>query len=100
MNLRKITLVGKSALLSAGALVVAGLVLSIPHFSGATAAIYKLAAVERGAVVSTVSATGTINPITTIVVGSQLSGQIVEISADYNDEVAAGQILARLNSDQ
>jgi HlyD family secretion protein len=93
-------LAGKSALLSAGALVVAGLVLTTPHFSGATAPVYKLAAVERGGVVSTVSATGTINPITTIVVGSQLSGQIVEISADYNDEVTAGQILARLNSDQ
>jgi HlyD family secretion protein len=47
-----------------------------------------------------VTATGTINPITTVIVGSQLSGQLVEILADYNDRVTAGQILARLNSDQ
>jgi HlyD family secretion protein len=45
-------------------------------------------------------ATGTINPTTTVIVGSQLSGQIVEILADYNDKVTTGQILARLNSDQ
>jgi HlyD family secretion protein len=59
-----------------------------------------LATVDRGPIVSTVTATGIINPITTVIVGSQLSGQLVEILADYNDKVTAGQILARLNSDQ
>jgi HlyD family secretion protein len=91
---------GKSALVVIGALAGAGLLLLIPHFSNANAPIYKLAPLERGAIVSTVVATGTINPVTTIIVGSQLSGQIVEIVADYNDKVSAGQILARLNSDQ
>jgi HlyD family secretion protein len=38
--------------------------------------------------------------MTTVVVGSQLSGQIVEILADYNSQVKAGQVVARLNSDQ
>jgi HlyD family secretion protein len=47
-----------------------------------------------------VNATGTINPITTVIVGSQLSGQVVELLADYNDQVKAGQVVARLNSDQ
>ncbi len=41
-----------------------------------------------------------INPITTVIVGSQLSGQVVEILADYNSEVKADQVVARLNSDQ
>lgn len=38
---------------------------------------YRLAAVDRGPIVAVVSATGTINPITTVIVGSQLSGQVV-----------------------
>ena len=51
-------------------------------------------------IISTVAAAGTINPIKTILVGSQLSGQIVAILADYNDSVRSGQIVARLNSDR
>ena len=54
----------------------------------------------QGSIVAVINATGTINPITTVIVGSQLSGQVVEILADHNDEVKAGQIVARLNSDQ
>ena len=61
---------------------------------------YRLAAIDQGPIVAVVTATGTINPITTVIVGSQLSGQVVEILANYNDEVKADQILARLNSDQ
>ena len=61
---------------------------------------YRLATVDQGSIVAVVNATGTINPITTVIVGSQLSGQVVEILANHNDEVKAGQIVARLNSDQ
>jgi HlyD family secretion protein len=60
---------------------------------------YRTAKAERGEIVATVSATGTINPTTTVIVGSQLSGQVVEILADYNSEVKAGQVVARLNQD-
>jgi len=77
-----------------------GVTVLFPRWSNANAPGYKLAKVERGPIVSTVMASGTITPITTVIVGSQLSGQIVEILADYNDSVTAGQILARLNSDQ
>jgi HlyD family secretion protein len=61
---------------------------------------YRLAAIDHGPIVAVVNATGTINPITTVIVGSQLSGQVVEILANYNDEVKADQVVARLNSDQ
>jgi HlyD family secretion protein len=61
---------------------------------------YRLAKAERGEIVATVNATGTINPTTTVIVGSQLSGQVVQILADYNSEVKADQVVARLNSDQ
>lgn len=44
-----------------------------------------------------VASTGSIAPLITVEVGSQLSGQILELMADFNDEVEAGQILARLD---
>lgn len=68
--------------------------------SPAGPASYRTAPVDRGTIVAQVSTAGTVAPITTVIVGSQLSGQIVEILADYNSEVTTGQILARLNSDQ
>ena len=61
---------------------------------------YRFATVDRGEVVAAVNATGTINPTTTVIVSSQLSGQVVEILADYNSEVKSGDVVARLNSDQ
>jgi HlyD family secretion protein len=74
---------------------------SLPIWSAASSQnAFRLAKVDRGDIVAIVNATGTINPITTVIVGSQLSGQVVEILADYNDQVKAGQVVARLNSDQ
>jgi len=61
---------------------------------------FRTAALDRGQITAAVRATGTLTPVTTVLVGSQLSGQIVEILADYNSKVKAGQIVARLNSDQ
>src|SRR5215207_7514354 len=72
-----------------------------PQWSGAPAQpSYRLAKANEGEIVATVSASGTINPTTTVIVGSQLSGQVVELLADYNSNVKAGQVVARLNSDQ
>jgi HlyD family secretion protein len=61
---------------------------------------YRLGTVERGSITASVRATGTLNPVTTVLVGSQLSGQVVEILADYNTPVKEGQIVARLYSEQ
>jgi HlyD family secretion protein len=61
---------------------------------------YRTQRADRGTIVAAVTSTGTINPISTVIVGSQLSGQVVEILADYNDQVRAQQVLARLNADQ
>ncbi len=60
----------------------------------------RTAAVDRGAVTAAVSATGTVNPLVTVSVGSQLSGQIRELLADFNTRVAAGQPVARLDTAQ
>ena len=71
-----------------------------PTGGSAADAPYRLASVDRGPITASVRATGTLNPVTTVLVGSQLSGQIVEILADYNSPVKAGQVVARLYSDQ
>jgi len=61
------------------------------------APIYRTATIERGNVKSTVSATGTLNAVQTIQVGTQVSGQIAAIYADYNDHVRKGQLLASID---
>lgn len=60
-------------------------------------AAYRLAKVERGPITAMVSATGTLNAVVTVQVGSQLSGQIKAIYADFNSEVKKGQVIARLD---
>ncbi|HKR64930.1 MAG TPA: efflux RND transporter periplasmic adaptor subunit [Thermoanaerobaculia bacterium] len=59
---------------------------------------YRFTTVERGSVKATVSATGTIDAVRTVSVGTQVSGQIAELFVDYNDRVKKGQLLARIDS--
>lgn len=58
---------------------------------------YRTAGVERGAIVSVVTATGTINPVTTVQVGSQVSGMIESLHADFNSIVKSDQIVAKID---
>jgi HlyD family secretion protein len=58
---------------------------------------YRFAAIERGNLQSTVSATGTLNAVTTVSVGTQVSGQVSQLLADFNDHVKKGQLLARID---
>ncbi len=53
--------------------------------------------VERGSLVQTVTATGTVNPQDTVAVGSQVSGTISQLDVDYNSHVRKGQVLARID---
>jgi HlyD family secretion protein len=78
----------------------AGLYVWRPIGGAAAQAPYRLASVDRGPITASVRATGTLNPVTTVLVGSQLSGQVVEILADYNSPVKAGQVVARLYAEQ
>ncbi|MDP2196314.1 MAG: efflux RND transporter periplasmic adaptor subunit [Rhodocyclaceae bacterium] len=57
---------------------------------------YKFAAVERGPITASVSASGTLSPVVSVQVSSQISGQIREILVDYNSAVKDGQLLAQL----
>ena len=58
---------------------------------------YRLATVDRGPVVKSISSTGTLSAVVTVLVGSQVSGQIVELPADFNSRVQAGQVIARID---
>src|SRR5438132_14426001 len=58
---------------------------------------YQTAEVQRGSITSVVEATGTINPLTTVPVGSYVSGTVQYVFADFNSRVQAGQVLAQLD---
>jgi HlyD family secretion protein len=57
---------------------------------------YSTVAVSRGDLVATVSATGTLNPLITVLVGSQVSGTIQSLSADFNTPVNNGDVIAQI----
>ena len=58
---------------------------------------YLTATVKRGDITAVVQATGTINPLTTVPVGSYVSGTVKYVFADFNSRVRAGQVLAQLD---
>lgn len=63
----------------------------------ASATSYRFVSVVRGDLESTVTATGTLNPVRTVQVGTQVSGQISQLYVDFNDRVRKGQLIARLD---
>jgi HlyD family secretion protein len=58
---------------------------------------YRFASVTRGNLESTVSATGALSAVTTVQVGTQVSGQVAQLYVDFNDRVRKGQLLARID---
>lgn len=65
--------------------------------TGEEAPDYKTATVTRGDVIQAVTATGTLNPIVNVQVGSQISGRIMKLNADFNSKVKEGDIVAELD---
>ncbi len=64
---------------------------------GAARETYRTAEVERGSIARTVAATGSVQAVATVRVGTQVSGQISEILADFNTEVREGDVIARID---
>jgi HlyD family secretion protein len=58
---------------------------------------YKTVKVEKGNIVASVAASGTLSAVVSVQVGSQISGQIKELYADFNTEVKQGQLIARID---
>ncbi|QOW20915.1 efflux RND transporter periplasmic adaptor subunit [Lysobacter ciconiae] len=79
------------------ALVVAGVYFWQQRASGDGAGDYRTATAERGDVRVSISATGTLGAISTVDVGSQISGLVTEVLADFNDTVSKGQVIARID---
>jgi HlyD family secretion protein len=89
----------KKIMLMAGVAVALGIAGAAYWYWGGAPAqpAFRLASIERGNVVAAVSATGTLNPVVSVQVGSQVSGQIKEIFVDYNSVVKKGDVIARID---
>jgi HlyD family secretion protein len=59
---------------------------------------FETVKVDRGRIVVQVTASGTVSALKTVLVGSQVSGRVAELHADFNDIVKKGQLLARLDT--
>src|SRR6184192_3511891 len=58
---------------------------------------YQIATVTRGPITQAVTATGTLNPVVNVQVGSQVSGNISKLFVDFNSQVKAGQVVAQID---
>jgi HlyD family secretion protein len=81
----------------AAALLLAGFGIRAAVHRGATAPTYETAPVARGRVASVVTASGTLSPLVTVQVGSQVSGRVQWLGADFNSVVKKGQVIARID---
>jgi len=80
------------------AVVIAGVVIYRQFFMAAPEQQYRLQEVTIGEISQTVSANGTINPVTLVNVGTQVSGTVKKLYVDYNSKVEKGQILLELDN--
>jgi HlyD family secretion protein len=95
MRRKKILVIGVSSLLVAGA------GYSFWRWGNAPKPIpYITTPVQRADITQVVSSTGTLQAVVTVTVGSQVSGTIEKLSADFNTKVKAGQVVAQLNQDK
>src|SRR5438046_3778315 len=81
-------------------IVIGGLLLIafvVRHLRTDGAATYQTANVTRGPITQAVTATGTLNPVVNVQVGSQVSGNISKLFADFNSQVKAGQVVAQID---
>jgi HlyD family secretion protein len=88
---------GKWAGLGVGLLVFGGLAFSFVRSHADTGPRYTTQKVQRGDLVQTVTATGTLNPVLDVTVGSQVSGRICKLYVDYNSMVKSNQIIAEID---
>ena len=63
----------------------------------AVAPSYRTAKIERGSITAAISSTGTLNPVTSVQVGTQVSGQIQQLFVDFNSPVKKGELIARID---
>jgi HlyD family secretion protein len=79
------------------AILITGTVVGLPLMKKKPVYTFEVVRVSRGTITNTVTATGTIEAITTVEVGTQVSGIIEHVYVDFNDNVKQGQVLAKLD---
>ncbi len=89
---------GLSASVALALIVVTALLVSLFLPRSDAREIYRTAPVDRGDVIRAVSAIGTLSALVTVEVGSQVSGQVVDLFADFNSEVSRGTLIARIDA--
>jgi len=88
---------GKLKWLLAASLVVVLAAAGIFYFGQPAQPTYTTAAIDRGDIEAAITATGSVNAVKTVQVGSQVSGNILALYADFNTKVKAGQLVARID---
>ncbi len=88
--MRKFIIIGVPCLIAA-------IAASIYFFSGKEDVQYKTAKADSGPISKYVTATGTINPVRTVLIGSQVSGLVSKLYADFNSVVKVGQVVAQID---
>jgi HlyD family secretion protein len=83
--------------LAIAAVVLIAAALLLRRCAGGSSATYQTAAVVRGPITQAVTATGTLNPVQNVQVGSQVSGNIQKLFVDFNSVVKAGQVIAQID---
>ncbi|MEY2549347.1 MAG: HlyD family secretion protein, partial [Verrucomicrobiota bacterium] len=78
--------------LAIAAVILIAAALLLRRCTSSSAVTYQTAPVTRGGITQAVTATGTLNPVQNVQVGSQVSGNIQKLFADFNSEVKAGQV--------
>jgi HlyD family secretion protein len=80
-------------------IVIAGIVFGFTYFNrnGSSSVKYEKASIDKGTITALVDTTGTLNPVTIVDVGSQVSGKIDKIYVDFNSQVKQGQLLAEID---
>lgn len=85
------------AAIIAGAAIVLGIVVYFVFRGGSNGVSYRTEVVTRGEMRAAVTATGTVNPVSTVLVGTQVSGTLKALYADFNSRVKKGQIIAQID---
>ena len=96
MNMRQL-LTKKKSLIAVGLVIVVAILAFAARKQRTPASQYFTARVESGPLRKVVNATGVVQTVVTVQVGSQVSGQVEELYADFNSVVKRGQLLAKLD---
>src|SRR5690606_17055009 len=86
-----------AAIVAVALAVAAGAWYLVQRDAGADTGTWRTVEVEQGDIRVAISATGTLSAISTVVVGSQISGQVTDVLVDFNDKVEQGQVIAKID---